>query len=131
MKVKCRINGNISNNIKFSQSLSGHFAWISTGNIKQLCGKMKILTFTGHFSYGYKLVTQLCLATTNISIFTRQIAYEWKYLISLLSAPDIGIKSTLDNTQSELRVFIVIGKYISCLPKTQEPLTMWCDLMSV
>lgn len=53
----------------------------------------------GHFSYEYKLVPQLCLSATNdVSIFTRQTAYEWKYLISLLSAPDIGIKSTLNDT---------------------------------
>lgn len=91
------------------------------------CAEKMIFAFLGHFSNEYNLVTQLCLPTTNaISIFTRQIAYEWKYLISLLSAPDIGIKSTLNNTQSELRVFIVIGNYMARLPKTKESQTLWC-----
>lgn len=86
----------------------------------------------GSFLLWNELVTQLRVPTTNdISIFTRQITYEWKYLISLLSVPDIGIKSTLNNTWSELRVFTVIGKYMVCLPKTKESLTMWCDLMSI
>lgn len=59
------------------QNILDHFEGNSTGNIKQLCGKMKIFVFMVHFSHEYKLVTQLQLPSTNdISIFTRQIADE-------------------------------------------------------
>ena len=116
---------------QISQNLAGYFVQILEiqNNIVE---KMKTFAFIVHFCYEYKLVTQLFLPTmNNIGIVSRKIEHKLKYLIFLLSASDIGIKSTLNNRKSKFRVFIVIIKYMACWPKTKEPLTMLCDLISV
>lgn len=114
-----------------SQNLTGYFVQILEIQ-SNLVEKMKTFALIIHFCYENKLDTQVLLPTiNNIGILTRKIECKLKHLISLLPAPDTGIKSTLNNRESKFRVFIVIRKYMACLPKTKEPLTMLCGLISV